>query len=620
MLESIRKIGEAILSEEEPLEIQPLKRKKRRGSTLLAKIIFDLDSVELKFDFSFSCDEERAKEFLWVGNASAGQKPVLVLTVNNPEYLLNPQKKNKWAIKTIVDFISERKISDEYIVELCYLLSEILDKFFPAQKSLMSRLIEACRSSGHALKDIELYTVSVLKKGVLTDLVKKVGYKKFLEYVLYKTQSEDYPILSGTCYVCGERKEVLTNPSYPEGTILCMYNVDKAGFMSGIVKTPESLLKTHAICADCKKKLRLGLNFIEKHLRVQIGEKARVRLHPYLIPTFFGLKGGTTKELSVIREIFENLKSHKDKSLREIEKEINIYRQYECVNYQLNILFGKRVSSHFAFHFLIRDIPVTRLLYVTRESMKVSSEVEEIFGMTREKWDISFDAIYDIFPLIKSGTDVVWKPVVELFNAILTGSSYSLEEIIRCAVIFAKIHRYGVYEGTNIREIKGNADEAMCRGILKYNLLIKLMREIGVIKMREGEYKPNLYEVLGEVGKFFSSMKYTDWQKALFLLGFLVGKVGIEQYKKGDEKKAVLNKVRFEGMTVERVKRLANQVLEDLRNYRILNAGNESIYGYMKALLDGNLEKLRDPVDNVFYILSGYSFVTLQAITSRRLK
>lgn len=101
----------------------------------------------------------------------------------------------------------------------------------------------------------------------------------------------------------------------------------------------------------------------------------------------------------------------------------------------------------------------------------------------------------------------------------------------------------------------------------------------------------------------------------MFLLGVLIGKVGQVQYSvKKDVKKAVLNKINFDGMMVERVKILANKILEDLRNYDIL-IYNEVIYGEMKNQLDRNLEKLNNPINNVFYILSGYAYSTLKSIT-----
>jgi CRISPR-associated protein Csh1 len=94
-------------------------------------------------------------------------------------------------------------------------------------------------------------------------------------------------------------------------------------------------------------------------------------------------------------------------------------------------------------------------------------------------------------------------------------------------------------------------------------------------------------------------------------LGYLVGEVGKAQYDKGDEKKSILNKIDFNGMKVEKVITLSNQILKSLRDYRLLNASNERIYYYAIKLLNKRLNELRvNPVENAFYLLSGYAFST----------
>jgi hypothetical protein len=57
-------------------------------------------------------------------------------------------------------------------------------------------------------------------------------------------------------------------------------------------------------------------------------------------------------------------------------------------------------------------------------------------------------------------------------------------------------------------------------------------------------------------------------------------------------------------------------VLEGMRNYRILDDYNEAIYGCMKELLDRNTGKLHNPIENTFYLLSGYAYITYRTITS----
>lgn len=242
MLESLKKIGEEKLLSGETLPMASVNPK-----TNLCKIIFDLDNGTIDFDAEFELNSERAKEFLWVGNTSRGQKGELALTVSNAELLLDPAKKNKWAIKNIIDFIQDNVKEDDGILSIKTTLLEIIEKFFSDNKNVKNMFDEKIKSK-NIEETIGLYTVCVKKNGRLTELVKEREYEKYLEYVLYSG-----PQKNGRCHVCGEDKQVLLKPSYPEGTILCMYNTDKLGFMSGIGGEHENFLRTHTVCSECKK-------------------------------------------------------------------------------------------------------------------------------------------------------------------------------------------------------------------------------------------------------------------------------------------------------------------------------------------------------------------------------
>ncbi|MEM3162585.1 MAG: type I-B CRISPR-associated protein Cas8b/Csh1 [Candidatus Bathyarchaeia archaeon] len=620
MFGALKEIGEAVLSTgQSEFKIERIKSK--NGEVLLAKIIFNLDSGKLECDCNFRCTEETAKNYLWIGNA-IGQKPQMVLTTDNPKYLLDSSKPGKWAIGQIIRAF-DGKLSDPDVVKLLSTLKEIESEFFAKKKSYIEDLDKIL---GEEKEWIALYTACVKKDGVTIDLVRESGYRKILFYVHYVSESDDYPIMRGVCHVCGEEKEVLTNPSYPEGTILCVYNLDKAGFMPSLSRSPEAIMKAHTVCVDCKRKLFLGLGYVEQKLAAFIGEstKQRGRLTVFLIPKVLGAKL-TYETLDIIaqkmKEAYRGVNAYK--SLKDVEKLTEDLMRLDitygpCSTYLLNILFGYRESSHFHFQHLIQDVPVMRLIELSNVMSKTSNEVAALFMERADgnKWSIGFEDIFSILPLsVRRGRVVDWKPLVGLFEAMLNGTSYPKSNIISNAVLYAKIHRYGTFGGYNLRQPSRNEGEArLCQGILKYNMLLKILKEAGVIRMGLESTISPLEVPDKEIEDFFAKMNYIEWQKALFLLGVLVGKIGIEQYKRGDNKKAVLNKINFEGMSAEKVKLLANHVLEGLRNYRVLDDRNETIYACMKAMLDRNLESLRNPIDNVFYILSGYAYATLKAM------
>jgi CRISPR-associated protein Csh1 len=197
----------------------------------------------------------------------------------------------------------------------------------------------------------------------------------------------------------------------------------------------------------------------------------------------------------------------------------------------------------------------------------------------------------------------------------LTGAYYPKEHIIERALLYVRIHRFGNYGGYNVREVdKEKREGEICRGLLLYNLLLNLLVELRIIDMeRWGGYLV-LEGIDKDIADFCNEQGYSDWQTGLFLLGVLVGRIGVEQFKKGDKKKSILDKIDFDGMAPEKVKWLTNVVLEGLRNYRILEF-NEAIYAQAKKLIDKNIDNLKNPLDNTFYVLSGYAYSTLRAIT-----
>lgn len=107
-------------------------------------------------------------------------------------------------------------------------------------------------------------------------------------------------------------------------------------------------------------------------------------------------------------------------------------------------------------------------------------------------------------------------------------------------------------------------------------------------------------------------------RRALFLLGYLIGQIGStrEQRESG---KPILNKVHFQGMDQGKVMRLANEVYEKLRQYKIADY-NEAVYAAMKTLLDQEHAALSSPQENTYWLLSGYAYATWQAIRHGKTK
>ena len=600
MLDSIMKLGEELLNESPDLFLKSLVKykEKPKGESTLLRIVFDMSSKKVELD-KLVLNRSRCEEYWWIGNTfKAAREPVLRLTSDNPEYLLRSSNGIDGVANVIETFPTELRKS-ESLEQLHHYLRRIKESFEDLEKVMDTIDVKA-----------DLYTVSIRFDGQEKDLVKTEGYKNFLEAVLLRANET----IKGVCYLCGS-DSILIDPGFPSGSLLKMYALDKKGFLSGISDSDLSKMRTFSLCPQCLKKLLTGGGYIERNLRTSIGD-----LNLYVIPRSSIPVRRLERFLEFIRDKFDTVKSYKNlMDFDEKLKALSDYVEYaeNEPSYILNLIFGRREQASFSFYYEITEVPVSSLTSLANDFEHFTKELGKIFE-SEENLGVDFEEIYGIFPLLlrktKGGLRLEgYSPLISLYSALLQRHAYPEGELMRRALLFARIHRYELYGAYNIRQVK-NGDVETCYGMIKFNILLRLLKAyMGIEGQEEHESKTPTEE---SISKYFELMKYGDWQKALFLIGYLIGEVGRQQYLKGDEKKSILSKINFDGMGMDKVMVLSNQILESLRNYRILNY-NEATYAEMKQLLDSNLDKLNDPVGNVFYILSGYAFSTIKSIKAR---
>ncbi len=585
MIESIRQIGHTILSANPdalPIRKDLLNQSnKNKNKNILMKIIFNIKDNSLNTSIE-EISEKKLEEYLWIGNPMAN-KPQVVLTTDNPQYLLGGEKKKKkFAFRALQEFIEENSLDkDNDVRELHGYLKLIKENFFSvgAKIKLDEKKLK---------KEAALFTPVLVKERAI-EIVKHPGYRKVISYYLFEySKLKGY----GRCHICGREGEVFYDPSFPEGKLLKIYVTDKTGFLSGISDKPESLSRTFAICPKCRKELIIGLNYIESKLSLRLGDS-----FVYAIPNIYG---GISKELlDALSKAVKIVISSPIRSLKEMEDFLRDYAEElgERV-YMLNLIFGRPSKSSFEFVGFIQNVPTTRLLEVISQGLKTTNKVQKSLNLSIEV-NFSLSGVYRIFPLRRSE----WRPFIDLVDALYHASPYPVEDLYNRGVRLARIHQFS----DNSFNISPGGDFSLSRDIVQFNVFMALLRKVGVI-MSGNPGSPSGTEY----DEYFSVSGYDEKQKALFLAGVLIARIGRAQFAKGSKNKPILEKINFSGMSKERVMILANQIMDGLKNYRLLNSKNEELYGQMKALLDRNLDQLRDPIENVFYILSGYGFESVR--------
>jgi CRISPR-associated protein Csh1 len=587
----------------------------------LVRIVFDLDEKKVTMDLR-KYQRELAKGYLYVGNTfRAARENVARLTTDNLKYLMERTDSEEaggaqWRFiknnlvsntRALIQMLRQKSLPTSKIDELDKILSEVEKTFIKDSRNMVFE------------KDLErgaeLYTVCVRKSGALIELARHEGYRDLLRLVIGMPGD----VREGTCHVCGSVKQVLPDPAFPSGSLLKVWAKDKIGFAAALSDSDEARIKSFAICIDCRDEILSGWGYVKERLTVPVEV-----FNAYLIPAVQGMltKDSLDTLSNQVKNVFSAVVSYE--GLLNFEKALKGFSETMLKEswYMLSVVFGKPESAHFRLLSLVQDVPATDLHRLREQINNISNSACNFFGEDKSLWYLGFTDIYRLLPLRKGriGSKVDWRPIVELFSSILSFAPYPRGRLVKYATLLARVYRFQLFDiYGNIRKPKERGlDSELCRALLKFNYFLTMLENMGVVDNAEsevGEVIPAIEwerdERLRKIGEWFREMGYGGLQQGLFLLGYLVGEVGRAQYRKGDTKKSVLDKIDFNGMKTERVVILSNQILKSLRDYRILDKSNEWVYYHAVKLLNKHLEWLRvNPVENAFYLLSGYAFNT----------
>ncbi len=616
MIGSIRRIGQLVLEAGgSDLPIKPLPRVRKGATPAIELIVFDLDEDKVECNVVEASDKS-LERYLWLGSIR-GQKHQVFVTVNDLRYILGRDlKDNKKkvgehkhifrALKTLIDEVGD---SVEGVKELRDLIDEILEKFFQEGKmEWMGKFTEGeCnpkKLGGRGL-EVALFTPVVRKDGREFSIAELEAYKDLIRLHLYGRGET----VEGRCHICGEEKPVLVDPAFPEATLLKLYVTDKRNFFPRLSDSGDATASAFGICIDCKRQLLAGLNYLERKFTVKLGG-----FTVHIIPSASWLDLSTLDKLSsrAIKDYLERADTFE--SLQEFEKGFEGLRSLlGGKEYWLNISFGRVVGgSAFEVVGFIQDVPTTRLLRVAETMRELASDVANDCGLGN--WVLMMLGLRELWSIFPIPRDDI-KPFVRLVSALYKGESLNNHWVLERGIELFRIVNFG-YTTYNIRPKMGVV--GLVRSLIKFSLLIRLLELMGVLEVSDVRVPDvDLPSLPGYIERYMSIMEFGARRRALFLMGVLMARIGAAQISKGWSK-PILEKLNYAGMSKERLLTLANQIFDALRVNRILTKENEIIYSHMKTLLDEVIDQLSDPIENLYYILSGYAFETAKKIEGGR--
>jgi CRISPR-associated protein Csh1 len=636
MLEAIREIGSAVLKNGDSELLKELMVEIKRSKNPQYVVIADINTETFKINFEIEeLKDDSSIKYLWVGNCASSSFQWRV-TTDEIGYLCSQ------CLPALYERISEgelkgklKKILDNDMVsfsdnvgkryrQVWNLAKMGIDESFDAQelennfknqnkigdklKSQIAKVIGDYIKNKFDLgkeDELSLYTLKIDGELVCNnkDYVNLILKEKIAE--IFENSSE------GICSCCGNKGKVTSEMKRFKYKY---YNTNKINFSSFITGNFD---KNYKLCLDCYKDILVSEVYIQNNLNSTIGG-----LPLYIIPGFiFGLnidKDYLDRWSKYIKYNLNTAVSFND--INEFERQIGRYINFESKsnNYILNLLFYRINQQEFKVLKLIKDIPPTRvkeMIYATNKTKELGKRLLD----DSKLWSIDLNKIYYLIPQRKSGVDLLeYSKLLEIYDSIFSRRAISRQFLIDKFAELVSIYIFGKYNLYNINnpgERPEDRDRGVIQSLLQANLLMHYLCILGNLKGGEA-MDVNTLDISQEHEEYINEMGYNEQQAAMFLFGCLISNVANAQYNEGHKNKPILDKLTYQGMNINKIMRLATEVFEKLKQYKVLSF-NEGLFAQMKNLLDKNLNhwELTDR-ENVFYILSGYSYNTYKVLKS----
>ncbi len=669
MIEGVRIIGDATLLRNPSIVEALIQEEEAQQGQKRYVIFLNLELVPPRLDVDLKeLDRQVLAEILWVGNAASNRDQDR-LTTDNVEYLVSQtvpnllgaldegglrQKLEKlhqaiyldlgeksgvfakggdaqyrrysqvWDLPKLglanLELIEDKKKREE-LGALCkergleFLTKPFLQEYArhkgeaKAAVQLIGQVVRAWVLKKLDLKSREIALYTLMLDGEL--LCRHPDYITYIERTLVDEAFVN--AAEGVCHVCGCNEKITTETTRFQ--LLKFYITDKPGFASGLQEW--GFIRNYAMCRQCYRNLLAGERFVDNHLRTRLAHNTVYVIPVFHLPSIQPTAATLERRAEYLQKRLSATQTLKQ--WQEFQQQLEDYQQFENAkaSFVLNLLFATKKQGAVKVDKLIQDVPPSRLDRLDQAHNQARALAKAFFGDSSD-WDLSLGRMFYLFPIRVQQRQAQTRPFLEFLDTLLVGRPVHAKWLIPQLLGTACVHyfeHYDMYIQNRPGHDQQAVDWALTVFLLQSQLLLLYLRNLGQLEglAQGGELMEIEREALSEqLQEYLQELGLDRGQRALFLLGYLIGQIGStrEQRESG---KPILNKVHFQGMDRGKVMRLANEIYEKLRQYKIADY-NEAIYGAMKALLDRELTALGSPQENTYWLLSGYAYATWQAI------
>ena len=511
------------------------------------------------------------KKYLWVGNFK-GNKPQMNTTTNNLNNLLTktlPLINDKINPKLDINDFFHKKEYKSKTDSIYYIKTDKFDfseNNFKKLKEIEIKLndlktenelkkgikILIKELTNNLPEDVALYTIKIDNQLICqTEGYRDIIFNAKIETLFDKDGDYKNNFQKGVCSICGKEKETTSNATNLD---FKFYNSDKLGFSSNL---DGKFTNNYNICKDCYQYLMIGERCINENLRSWFGG-----MPIYILPKIT-YKTGKLNFEKFIKDVNNTTNSIKNIS------SVSEFLEDRNYNFIINYLFYRSSGqSDFKLFKLIEDVSPVRLKEIRKKEEEISNLIKSDYG-NNNNLKIDMDRIYYSIPLklSKDKKSIGSSRYLNIIDSIFSGTKIDYRFLINQFTEVIRIIKFE-RESYNI-----STNDNFVNKILQLNFLLLFIKKLNIlnINIEKNIMDEDIKEMTSkDILNYWEKLEIynDDSKKALFLLGYLIGKIGNVQKNKEIKNKPILNKINFQGMGTEKLIRLSNDIFEKLIQYK----------------------------------------------------
>ena len=439
--------------------------------------------------------------------------------------------------------------------------------------------------------------------GKNTELSDLQGYENYIENKFFKEKKGKESEEEKLDYSTGELVKDALGAKFQRGYNLnAMFVTTTKNFLSEFEDKNAS--KNYQLSNQSIKYLDRAAEYLIKNLTFRIAGISHM-----IVPEFF-----KTEDIDIDLAL-DNIRS-KNELLFDLKNfdalDTALGDEAEDNPYWLNYIGIDSDGNYFKASNYIKDVSKHYLIEIIECIKRINKEFEEYLG---DKI-FNFYTLYNYMPVREN---VKKNVALSIFSDIFKKMTIDRITIFQLFNQYLKCQLSGQFDAKrkhnsypNILE-QQSFDFAIANEVSIYSAFIKLLNELNLLKTdsimentiqesNEGKDK----SMNDQIESFFRKMNYNESQKALFFLGRILNSIGYAQYQKGHTSKPIMNKINYNGMDRDDIRRLIIDLKEKAKQYDILG---KTEYNFSRFTDYFNYNEWNmDPEEAVFFLLSGYSF------------